>query len=236
MSDDEVTDAVRPKLLGRPRRMPYVLAGLTALLLWGFASVADEVLEGETTTFDDAVTTFFRERTDPTQLWGPGWFQEAVRDVTGLGSFTVLGFILVVTVLYFVMSSRVRTAAFVGLSVIGGTILSTGIKYVFDRPRPDMAEAARVFTASFPSGHATMSAVVFLTLGLLLAEATDRRRLKAFFVGLGIFMTVAIGLSRVYLGVHYPTDVIAGWALGAAWALVCWVGYSLLFGHDRRPG
>ncbi len=236
MSDDEVTDAVRPKLLGRPRRMPYVLAGLTALLLWGFASVSDEVIEGETTTFDDAVTAFFRERTDPTQLWGPGWFQEAVRDVTGLGSFTVLGFILVVTVLYFVMSSRVRTAAFVGLSVIGGTILSTGLKYVFDRPRPDMAEAARVFTASFPSGHATMSAVVFLTLGLLLAEATDRRRLKAFFVGLGIFMTVAIGLSRVYLGVHYPTDVIAGWALGAAWALVCWVGYSLLFGHDRRPG
>jgi undecaprenyl-diphosphatase len=236
LSDDEVTDAVRPKLLGRPRRMPYVLAGLTALLLWGFASVSDEVIEGETTTFDDAVTAFFRERTDPTQLWGPGWFQEAVRDVTGLGSFTVLGFILVVTVLYFVMSSRVRTAAFVGLSVIGGTILSTGLKYVFDRPRPDMAEAARVFTASFPSGHATMSAVVFLTLGLLLAEATDRRRLKAFFVGLGIFMTVAIGLSRVYLGVHYPTDVIAGWALGAAWALVCWVGYSLLFGHDRRPG
>lgn len=231
-----MTDAARPKLLSRPRRMPYVLAGLTALLLWGFASVADEVIEGETTTFDDAVTAFFRERADPTQLWGPGWFEEAVRDVTGLGSFTVLGFILVVTVLYFIMSGRVRTAAFVGLSVIGGTILSTGLKYVFDRPRPDMAEAARVFTASFPSGHATMSAVVFLTLGLLLAEATDRRRLKAFFVGLGIFMTVAIGLSRVYLGVHYPTDVIAGWSLGAAWALVCWVGYSLLFGHDRRPG
>jgi undecaprenyl-diphosphatase len=81
-----------------------------------------------------------------------------------------------------------------------------------------------------------MSAVVFLTLGLLLAEASNRRRLRAFFIGLGIFMTVAIGISRVYLGVHYPTDVIAGWSLGAAWSLVCWVGYSLLFGHDRRPG
>jgi undecaprenyl-diphosphatase len=236
LSTDDLPDAPRPSPTGRPRRIPYVLAGLTALLLWGFASVADEVIEGETTVFDDAVTAFFRDRADPSQPWGPDWFQEAVRDVTGLGSFTVLGFILIVTVLYFAMAGRSRTAIFVGFSVVGGTILSTALKELFDRPRPDMAEAARVFTASFPSGHATMSAVVFLTLGLLLAEASSRHRLRAFFIGLGVFMTVAIGLSRVYLGVHYPTDVIAGWALGAAWSLVCWVGYSLLFGHDRRPG
>lgn len=233
MSDDLPKAGTLPA--ARPRRIPYLLAGLTALLCWGFAAVADEVIEGETKTFDDAVTAFFRDRSDPSQLWGPDWFQEAVRDVTGLGSFTVLGFILLVTVIYFAMSGRGRTAAFVGFSVVGGTILSTALKQLFDRPRPDMAEAARVFTASFPSGHATMSAVVFLTLGLLLAEASDRRSLKVFFIALGICMTVAIGVSRIYLGVHFPTDVIAGWALGTAWSLVCWVGYSLLFGHDRRP-
>ena len=236
MNEEEASIEPRQPVKGRPRRAIYVFAGLTALLLWAFGSVTDEVLEGDTTVFDDAVTGFFRDRADPAQPWGPAWFQEAVRDVTALGSFTVLGFILCVTVLYFVMSRRPRTAAFVGFSVVGGTILSSLLKELFDRPRPDMAEAARVFTASFPSGHATMSAVVFLTLGLLLAEATSRRRLQAFFVGLGIFMTIAIGVSRVYLGVHFPTDVIAGWALGGAWALVCWVGYSLLFGHDQRAG
>lgn len=220
----------------KPRRIPYLLAGLTALLLWGFASVADEVIEGDTTTFDQAVTAFFREPGNAAELWGPPWLEEAVRDVTSLGSFTVLGFVLLATVVYFALNGRPRTAAFVGFSVVGGTILSSVLKDMFDRPRPEMIDAARVFTASFPSGHATMSAVVYLTLGLLLAEATEARRLKAYFVGLGIFMAVAIGVSRIYLGVHFPTDVIAGWALGGAWALVCWVGYSLLFGHDRRPG
>ncbi len=230
---DDVTGIPAPQ--GRRRRIPYVLAGLTALLCWGFAAVADEVIEGDTSRFDEAVTAVFREPDDPAELWGPPWLEEAVRDVTGIGSFTVLGFVLIVTVLYFVMNGQGRTAAFVGFSVVGGTLLSSALKELFDRPRPEMIDAARVFTASFPSGHATMSAVVFLTLGLLLAEATKVRRLKAYFVGLGIFMAVAIGVSRIYLGVHYPTDVIAGWALGAAWALVCWVGYSLLFGHDRQP-
>lgn len=224
-----------PARAGKPRRIPYVLAGLTALLLWGFASVADEVIEGDTTVFDEAVTALFREPGNPAELWGPPWLEEAVRDVTSLGSFTVLGFMLLGAVLYFVLSGRRQTAAFVGFSVVGGTVLSSLLKDLFDRPRPDMIDAARVFTASFPSGHATMSAVVYLTLGLLLAEATEARRLKAYFVGLGIFMAVAVGVSRIYLGVHFPTDVIAGWSLGAAWALVCWIGYSLLFGHDRRP-
>lgn len=219
---------------GRRRRIPYVLAGLTALLLWGFASVADEVIEGDTTTFDDAVTAFFREPGNPAELWGPPWFEEAVRDVTSLGGFTVLGFVLLATVVFFALNGKPRSAVFVGFSVVGGTILSTVLKDLFDRPRPELIDATRVFTASFPSGHATMSAVVYLTLGLLLAEATQARRLKAYFVGLGIFMTVAVGVSRLYLGAHFPTDVIAGWALGGAWALVCWVGYSLLFGHDRR--
>lgn len=218
---------------GRPRRIPYFIAGLTAVLLWGFGMVADEVLEGETVVFDQTVTSFFREGGNLEDPWGPMWLEEAMRDVTGLGSFTILGMVLIATVLYFALSGRGRTALFVGFSVIGGTILSTGLKMLFDRPRPDVEAATRVFTASFPSGHATVSAVVYLTLGLLLAESMKDRRLKAFFIGLGIFLTVIIGISRIYLGVHYPTDVIAGWSLGAAWALACWAGYSLLFGHDR---
>ena len=216
-----------------PRRFPYIIAGLAAALLGAFSMVADEVLEGDTTVFDETVTRFFREGGNLNDPWGPTWLEEAVRDVTAMGSFTILGFVLVVAVVWLSLSGKGRTAAFVAFSVIGGTIVSTGLKMLFDRPRPDVEAATRVFTASFPSGHATVSAVVYLTLGLLLAEATANRPLKYFFIGLGIFMTLAVGISRVYFGVHYPTDVIAGWSIGAAWSLLCWAGYSLLFHHDQ---
>ncbi|RYH00161.1 MAG: phosphatase PAP2 family protein [Alphaproteobacteria bacterium] len=216
-----------------PRRLPYVLAALAAALLAAFGMVADEVVEGDTVAFDEAVTLFFRENGNLDDPWGPTWLEEAMRDITALGSFTILGFVLIVTVIYLGLSGKGRTAVFVTISIIGGTIVSTGLKMLFDRPRPDVEAATRVFTASFPSGHATVSAVVYLTLGLLLAEAMTNRPLKAYFIGLGVFITAAIGLSRVYMGVHYPTDVLAGWSLGLAWALVCWTSYAVLFRHDQ---
>lgn len=216
-----------------PRRLPYLIAGLIAVLLWVFGFVADEVLEGDTVTFDQTVTAFFREAGNLEDPWGPTWLEEAMRDITALGSFTVLGLVLIATVTHLIFSGKRRTGVFVGFAVIGGTLLSTGLKILFDRPRPDVEAATRVFTSSFPSGHATVSAVVYLTLGLLLAEATKVGPLKAYYIGLGLVMTLIVGVSRVYLGVHFATDVIAGWSLGAAWALACWAGYSLLFGHDR---
>ena len=216
-----------------PRRIPYIVAGLAAALLVGFGMVADEVLEGDTVTFDRTVTSFFREPGNIDDPWGPLWFEEAVRDVTAMGSFTILGFLLIVAVLFLALSGKGRSAWFVAFSVVSGTIVSTGLKMLFDRPRPDVEAATRVFTASFPSGHATVSAVVYLTLGLLLAEANANRRLKIYFLGLGVFMTLAVGLSRIHIGVHYPTDVIAGWSLGTAWALLCWAAYSVFFHHDE---
>lgn len=158
-----------------------------------------------------------------------------MRDITGLGGFTVLGFVLFATVIYLAMNGRARTAFFVGFAVVGGSILSTALKALVDRPRPDMEAVARVFTASFPSGHAAVSAVVYLTLGLLLAEALSSRNARAYFIGLSVLVTVLVGISRIYLGVHFPTDVIAGWALGSAWAFACWVGYTMLFG-PQHPG
>jgi len=217
----------------RSRKLPYVFAGLAAVLLAAFGMVADEVIEGDTVVFDQTVTSFFRENGNLNDPWGPTWLEEAMRDVTALGSFTILGFVVIVTVLFLSLSGKGRSAVFVAISVVGGTIASTGLKMLFDRPRPDVEAATRVFTASFPSGHATVSAVVYLTLGLLLSEASVDRRLKALFVVLGVFITATVGISRIYLGVHYPTDVIAGWSVGLAWALACWAVYSVFFGHDR---
>ena len=216
-----------------PRRLLYVLAGLAAAMLAAFGMVADEVVEGDTVAFDKAVTLFFRQDGNLNDPWGPTWLEEAMRDITAMGSFTILGFVLIATVIYLALSGKGRSALFVVVAVVGGTIVSTGLKMLFDRPRPDVEAATRVFTASFPSGHATVSAVVYLTLGLLLAEAFSDRPLKTYFIGLGVFITAAVGVSRVYLGVHYPTDVLAGWSIGLAWALVCWTCYAALFRRDQ---
>ena len=210
------------------KRPPYLLIGLAGLLLWGFLSVADEVSEGETTAFDTTVTAFFREPDGPQNPVGPVWLEEAVRDLTALGSFPVLGLIVAAAVVYLFMSGKQGTGVFLAISVIGGTLLSNGMKAWFDRPRPDVDAVARVFTASFPSGHATLSAVTYLTVGLLLAEAAATRRLKAFWLVLGVVLALLVGVSRIYIGVHYPTDVIAGWCIGGAWALVCWAVYSAI--------
>ena len=104
-----------------------------------------------------------------------------------------------------------------------GTVLSSTLKLLVARPRPDLiAHVVQVHTMSFPSGHATLSAVTYLTLGALLARVQPNRRLKAFLLGLALILTILVGASRVYLGVHWPSDVLAGWCVGAAWASLCW--------------
>ena len=114
-------------------------------------------------------------------------------------------------------------AVLVATSVTGGILLVTLLKDVFARTRPDLVlQAARVFTTSFPSGHATMSAITYLTLGALLARVQPDRSLKAYLLGVAIALTMLVGISRVYLGVHWPTDVLAGWCIGSAWAIGCW--------------
>lgn len=207
-------------MMPTPRRV-YAGAVAAAVLLGGFGLIADAVSDGDTLDFDNAVLMALRTPGDPTHPIGPSWFNEAVRDVTGLGSFSVLGIIVIVVFAYLVLAGKQRTGWFMVFAVLGGTILSTVLKMLFDRPRPELTGVAEVFTASFPSGHATVSAVVFLTIGAMLAEASPERRLRLFYIGVAIVLTVLVGVSRIYLGVHYPTDVLAGWSLGAAWALLC---------------
>lgn len=203
-----------------PRRV-YLGALAAAALLAGFGLIADAVTDGDTLNLDTAVLMALRTPGDLADPIGPAWFEEAVRDITALGSFSVLGIIVLLVFTYLLLVGKQRTGWFMVFAVVGGTVISTVLKMLFDRPRPDLTGVAEVFTASFPSGHATVSAVVFLTIGAMLAEASPERQLKRFFVGVAIGLTVLVGVSRIYLGVHYPTDVLAGWSLGAAWALLC---------------
>jgi undecaprenyl-diphosphatase len=194
---------------------------LIALLLAGFGLIADEVGEGDTLDFDKAVLAALREAGNMQDPIGPAWVEEAARDVTALGSVAFLTLLVTLVVIHFLLEGKWRTGAFLAFVVIAGTLISNALKAFFDRPRPDLTGIVEVATASFPSGHAAISAVTYLSLGVVLARASNRRRMKMFYIVVAIFLTGIVGLSRLYLGVHYPTDVAAGWALGAAWAILC---------------
>ncbi len=196
-----------------------VIAGL--ILVFGY--LAEEVLEGDTSKFDTNILMAFRTSGNPADPLGPPWLEEMGRDVTALGSFAFLGFLSAAVVGYLLLIRKRAAAALMTASVLGGVLISTLLKLSFDRARPEVPHTARVFTASFPSGHATLSAITFLTLGALLTRIETDRRVKAYFMGLAVFLTIMVGLSRLYLGLHYPTDVLAGWCVGAAWAMVCWI-------------
>jgi undecaprenyl-diphosphatase len=209
-----------------------------AALVLGFGLLAEEVIEGDTAQFDRTLLLALRTPGNPADPIGPPWLEEFGRDVTALGSYAFLGFLLAATIGYLLLTRKRHLAMLMSASVIGGEIISTVLKAGFDRPRPELvAHAARVFSASFPSGHAMLSAVTFLTIGALLTRVHSDRRVKVYFMALAVLLTVAVGLSRVYLGVHYPTDVLAGWCIGAAWAAVCWtVALWLQSRGDIEPG
>ena len=199
-----------------------------------FLKLADIVIEGETEAFDRALLMHFRDSAAPEVAPGPAWLPAVMRDITALGGVAALGLIVLFTATYFILVGKRGAALFVVVAVAGGTVLSQGLKMLFDRPRPDLVPNAPIeLTASFPSGHAMLSAVTYLTLGVLLTRLEAPRRVHAFFLAVAVIMTVLIGISRVYLGVHWPTDVLAGWCLGAAWALLCWL---LALWLQRRGG
>ncbi|MEX2643015.1 MAG: phosphatase PAP2 family protein [Acetobacterales bacterium] len=204
-----------------------VLAALViaSFSLWGFGELADALAEGAVRQFDRLVFGWFQGE----HVLSSAKAMEALRDLTALGSYTVLGLFTLLACSYLLLVGKRRAALFVLLAVVGGVLISHGLKMLFDRPRPELAgRNAQVFSASFPSGHSMLSAVVYLTLAALLARLHEDWRAKAFVFGAAVAVTVAVGFSRVLLGVHWPTDVLSGWSVGAAWASLCWAAFLTL--------
>lgn len=198
--------------------------GGVAGLLLVFVLVAGWVADGTTTSIDHQIMVAFRTPGDMADPIGPKWLESAVRDVTALGSTVVLSFLVLSVAVFLWLTGQARTALFVLAGTISGTTLSSLLKLAFARPRPELVpHQVEVYTASFPSGHALMSAVVYLTLGVLVARTQTDTTVRAFIMGLAVFLALAVGLSRVYLGVHWPSDVLAGWCLGGLWATFCWL-------------
>jgi len=218
----------------RPEAWTLMTVFAIAALVLAFGHIAEEVIEGDAAKFDQTILLFFRSVNDLADPIGPPWAEEMARDITGLGSYAVLSVVVCAVIIYLLMAGHRAAAFWILAAVVGGVLLSNALKLVFERPRPDIvAHAARVFTTSFPSGHATLSAITYLTLGALLAGLHQSLRFKLYFLGLAILLTIAVGISRIYLGVHYPTDVLAGWCMGAAWAAVCWSIFNWLQNRGR---
>ena len=209
------------------------LPGIMLLFLW----LTGEVREGETNAFDRTVLLAFRRPGDLARPVGPHWVQETARDVTALGGFTVLTLITILAaILLSTHRRRTQARVFVG-AVVFGQILSAAVKLLVARARPDIVpHLDLVYASSFPSGHSAMSPVVYLTLAGIVAAGEMDRASKVLLLTLAPVLVAAIGVSRIYLGVHWPTDVLAGWAMGTAVALAATLILHWLAPHHRNRG
>ena len=202
----------------------FIIAVLCLGGVFAFVSLASEVLEGESRAIDTAILMWFRDPQNHELAYGPLWLHEMMRDLTALGGIIVLTFITLGVVFYMAALKKYGQALYIACAVGSGVLLSNLLKIGFDRPRPDLVPHNSItYMASFPSGHSLMAAVVYLTLGVLLVETQKSIRIKIYILGFMIFLAVIIGISRLYLGVHWPSDVLAGWLAGGAWALLAWL-------------
>lgn len=206
----------------------FLLLGMV-ISLFLFIVIADAVGDGETHSLDNEILLLFRSPEDPSIPLGPHRLQYAIRDITSLGSSTLLTIITLFVVFYLGLKKELRSIIFVLTAAIGGGILVQILKFLFARPRPEMVtQLVSEVTMSFPSGHSAMSAVVYLSLAVLISRIEPSRKTRVFLVTSALIISFIVGLSRIYLGVHYPSDVLAGWMIGLFWALLCWFIASII--------
>ncbi|MGN7997813.1 phosphatase PAP2 family protein [Sphingomonas sp. 22176] len=187
------------------------LAGLAVFLCLRFASGF---------AFDPELLLALRRPEDLATPIGPAWLLQSAIDISALGGFTVLCLAGVATLIFLLAFGKRAEALLLGGSLIGASSINGLLKIFLNRPRPEVVpHLAHVSSASFPSGHAMTSAAVYLTLGVMVAQTQDSRWARAYLLGMAVLLVLLIGCSRVFLGVHWPSDVLAGWCFGAIWAL-----------------
>jgi undecaprenyl-diphosphatase len=234
-ASSEENPANRPRRTGRlvdvwrgwRQRIDLVILLATlamVLAAWGFDALANRVTEGRTRRFDDWAVESLRNPDNPRLPRGPIWFVEAVRDISALGGPTVVTLMVVAVAGYLALVKRYRDMALTVLAAASAGGLSELLKHVFQRPRPPFpSDLAHPLSSSFPSGHSMLAALVYLMLGAMLAGGESRWRVKLYFVAGAVTLAFLVGVSRVCLGAHYPSDVLAGWVAGLGWAAGWWL-------------
>lgn len=228
MTDARITDFFHRAL--RLARTEMAALGALAVVAFGvatFADLAEDMREGDGQAFDQAILSWMQPT--PGLPRGPWWLKEAAGDITSLGGISVLGLFAVIALVFLMIQRKHLSALLLAGGLAGGVALSEGLKAVFERQRPpSVYQAVDTLNASFPSGHALLSTVFYLTLGVMLTRAFPKRRLKAFVLGAAMLIALLIGTTRIYLGAHWASDVFAGWSVGAAWAMALWlIAYAI---------
>ena len=205
--------------------MPVAALLLALAGFWGFVELAGDVQEGDTNRLDEWVFKTIAGRYDTTSHF----WQEAGRDLTALGGTTVITLMVSGVTIFLLLRRQWKSAAFVLAAVLGGLAISLVLKEFYDRARPTIYEhQSLTSTSSFPSGHSANSAVAYLTMAILLAKLVESPKMKAYVLGGGLLIPLLVGLSRIFVGVHWPTDVVAGWLIGLAWGLFVYAAATYL--------
>jgi undecaprenyl-diphosphatase len=232
----------RIKLSELVRRPETRLAAIFLVLLgliWAFLGIAEAVGEHETRRFDRAILRLFRRGPDLAHVVGPDWVQTAAQQLTALGSGSVMLVLTLIIAGYLMLSNHFRHAFQVVAATSGGALLGWIMKLIYQRPRPEIVpRLSHVDSWSFPSGHANIAMIVYLTLGILLARYSSTGLQKIYVMAVAGVLVLVVGWTRVALGVHYPSDVLAGWTLGFSWALLVWLGSNAweTWRARRSPG
>lgn len=211
----------------------FLVAGLVvaALGVVAFLTLASHVKSGTTQSFDDAVIRWMGAHHTHS-------LDAVMLEVTALGTGTVVLMIVAVAALFLVLTSHKYSAALLLASTAGGIVLNGLLKIGFDRPRPAIfLPQVQTVSSSFPSGHAMSAAIVYTTVAYLAARLHKRRWARWLVMSAAFVVIAMISISRLYLGVHYPSDVVAGLAIGLAWAGFCMATLEAIqkFGIRRDP-
>ena len=218
-------------------RAEFAALGALAIVSLGimtFVEIAADMTGANGRAFDQRVLHWMQPVAG--QPRGPWWLNEAAADITSLGGIAVLTLFAVVALGMLLILGKRLSAVLLVVGLAGGIALSECLKALFERERPSAAfQAVETLNASFPSGHALLSTVFYLTVAVMMTRAFSKRRLKAYVLGVGMVFALMVGLTRVYLGAHWASDVMAGWCVGAAWAMALWlVSYAVERRQTRR--
>lgn len=223
------------KYLSKFDKKVILVVLFVAFCLFLFIEFSSEMAEGELTAIDNVILQSLRNPENPKELLGPPGLLSFMQAVSYLGGVYALSAVTAIAGLLFTIKKRIKTCLLFILSVTSGTTLMVVLKYFFDRPRPDAVPHLGEFSmGSYPSGHSMVSAIVYLTIGALLARSTKSLKLRAVYLLLSGFIVFLIGISRAFLGVHYPSDILAGWCAGVTWAATSYLFAKFLLRKKRQ--